>query len=471
MIERVGELALVDGFDSLIAGSGVANGSAAPGGASAVIQAIVSPLPALWESSDEQNLLRKAVLSVVTKVIAVGSNDAVAALMGSVILPLLTVATNPARPEAIYLMEDGLELWQAVLRRAPVVGFPAELSALFPNIATTLEQDFDFLRPAMFIVEAYVLTGGADFVHAHGAALAALFARVAGNVKPKAAQYVAKALEAVLRKVPRDGAQLLLSAGVLSTLVSAGLKSAAGARDAEPDFAVVLHLTVLARVLLTAPDIFGALGVAFAAAQQPAASPLAARALLIQLVDLWLDKFDAVGYSSAGPWRRKLWALSLVSLLGSGAVEMSNASARLMGAAPHPHPDDELLSRLDQILNVCIDVLSELESDVGPTGSPCAAHYLPQRAASDDELAHPGGASADDGDGRQRDPFVALERTEMLSDVVHTTDLRAFLMTQMQQCASLVGPNRYQAALAAVEPAMLQHLNPSSRPPPSPPPK
>ena len=72
---------------------------------------------------------------------------------------------------------------------------------------------------------------------------------------------------------------------------------------------------------------------------------------------------------------------------------------------------------------------------------------------------------------RQRDPFVALERTEMLSDVVHTTDLRAFLMTQMQQCASLVGPNRYQAALAAVEPAMLQHLNPSSRPPPSPPPK
>ena len=81
------------------------------------------------------------------------------------------------------------------------------------------------------------------------------------------------------------------------------------------------------------------------------------------------------------------------------------------------------------------------------------------------------GASADDGDGRQRDPFVALERTEMLSDVVHTTDLRAFLMTQMQQCASLVGPNRYQAALAAVEPAMLQHLNPSSRPPPSPPPK
>ena len=47
-----------------------------------------------------------------------------------------------------------------------------------------------------------------------------------------------------------------------------------------------------------------------------------------------------------------------------------------------------------------------------------------QRGASDDELTHPAGTSADDADGRQRDPFVALERTEMLSDVVYTTDLR-----------------------------------------------
>ena len=84
----------------------------------------------------------------------------------------------------------------------------------------------------------------------------------------------------------------------------------------------------------------------------------------------------------------------------------------------------KIISRLDQILSVCVDVLSELESDTGPSGSPCAAHYLPQRAASDDELAHPAGTGADDADGRQRDPFVALERTETLSDVVHTTDIR-----------------------------------------------
>ena len=70
-----------------------------------VVDAIVAPLPELWDGSDEQNLLRKAVLSVVTKVVAVASNDAVGRLMVPVVMPLLTVATNPARPEAVYLME------------------------------------------------------------------------------------------------------------------------------------------------------------------------------------------------------------------------------------------------------------------------------------------------------------------------------------------------------------------------------
>ena len=112
-------------------------------------------------------------------------------------------------------MEDGLELWQAVLRRAPAIGSPIQqqqqqqqqqqhtlqsmqgvqggqggqggpqppapppraasstpplnggggcaeslsttLLTLFPNIASILEQDFEFLRPAMFIVEVWTV--------------------------------------------------------------------------------------------------------------------------------------------------------------------------------------------------------------------------------------------------------------------------------------------------------------------------
>ena len=44
---------------------------------------------------------------------------------------------------------------------------------------------------------------------------------------------------------------------------------------------------------------------------------------------------------------------------------------------------DTMNRSIDQLLSVVVDVLSELESDANDvTGSPCAAHYLPQ--VSDD---------------------------------------------------------------------------------------
>jgi hypothetical protein len=52
-------------------------------------------------------------------------------------------------------------------------------------------------------------------------------------------------------------------------------------------------------------------------------------------------RFDTAGYSSSGPWRRKLWALALCSLLSS--------------------TDSEVLNRMDRILDVCANVLAEIE--------------------------------------------------------------------------------------------------------------
>ena len=65
----------------------------------------------------------------------------------------------------------------------------------------------------------------------------------------------------------------------------------------------MLHLTVLARVLLTAPDIFGTFSIAFATTQHvPAIAP---RALLIQLVDMWLEKArDPLACSSCESYSR-----------------------------------------------------------------------------------------------------------------------------------------------------------------------
>jgi hypothetical protein len=110
------------------------------------------------------------------------------------------------------------------------------------------------------------------------------------------------------------------------------------APEAASDVVVVQHVSLLARVALTSPGVLLLL------------LPLTAQGLMDvgALADLMLALFDQVG-SAGGLWRRKLWAMALLSLF-SGSV----GGAAAVGA---------MLPRLDQVLNVALDVLAEMEME------------------------------------------------------------------------------------------------------------
>ena len=241
---------------------------------------------------------------------------------------------------------------------------------------------------------------------------------------------MADALETLLRRFPSEAAAMLLRGGVLAKLLVTAVEldesdrggaggGIGGPPPAMDDQIMVHYIGLLARVMLTAPDQMGLL---LASPGVSDGSPAQVQARLMQLVDLWLKRFDALATSSsAGPWKRKLVALALVSLLPT---------------------DPALLQRLDLILSVCVDVLAETH-DPGVAGSPSrAAESEPATVAQSDRYTH-------------------NLRTLLQGDPVQTLDLGAFLQQKMGEAQVAVGPTVFQQALGAVDPVIMQQLQPA----------
>jgi len=375
------------------------------------VESIMQPLPQIWESTADQNLLRKSVLNITTLVVS--SLGSQASHLFGFVLPMLSLATDPTRPDTEYLLEDGLELWLSVMQQTP--SYTEPLHNLFPHVQRMLERDMEFVKQAMALTEAYIAMGGAQFLETHVQAVVQAFSLTVGEVKPKAVVFVTQAIETLLRRFPADGAAMLREGGILGKLLEPCLSTEASAANG-----MTLHLAVLARVMFTAPEQMQA----FLSAP-PISDGSADQVLgrVLQLVDLWLGNFDTLGaISSAGSWHRKLVTLALVSL---------------MPASPG------MFSRLDQVLDKCIDVLSEIETSGGD-----AAFTLlgsPVRAKA------PGVPDAPDF-------YTQCQRGMVQSDPVLTTNLRGFLEQKMAEAEAAVGSENFQQAMAAVDPALLAQL-------------
>eukprot|EP00752_Nemacystus_decipiens_P012244 g10853.t1 len=324
-------------------------------------QAAVAGLPGVWEATSSQTPLRCKCLQVMTHVVdALGSDKGPD--LDRIALAMVDVATKVGSDEAIYLMETGLELWLALLRHSK--DYVEGVHNLFPRIPQMLDTDLDNLKLAMLILEAHVVVGGTVFLQAHGPLVCTCFCRVVGQVKPKGAAFVSRALETLLRKFPVEASTMLADGGVLKQVAEACLAGVSDGGDSarEPDLVIVQHLTVLCRVLLAAPEVLRGVLQHLADSNKPTATPGAGGNigivgngdgspsanpdwLLAEVVGQMTGLFDSAGFSAAGVWRRRLWAMALLKLL--------------------PSANSGVVKNLDQIVNICVDVLTEEKEDGG----------------------------------------------------------------------------------------------------------
>lgn len=192
----------------------------------------------------------------------------------------------------------------------------------------------------------------------------------------------------------------------------------------EPDLVVTGYMSVLARILVYTPEHF----VGFLERHQEhlctALAAESAQSTLCTLVaDIWIDKMDSVGHSSSGPWRRKAWALALATLLSTG--------------------DQFYLDNLENIINISVDVLSEIED-------PEASAFIPSPAKN----APADGENTSDGEAKRK-------HTLFHSDPIFRLDLRVYLHESMEACRLKVGDNMFNAALSSVHSSILNQLNKS----------
>ncbi len=81
------------------------------------------------------------------------------------LLPVIHYSTSINSSEEVYLLEDGLLLWHAVLTEATQM--TPELLMLYPNNTAIMNRNNYHLKHCMKILEAYILLGQTEFVQVY----------------------------------------------------------------------------------------------------------------------------------------------------------------------------------------------------------------------------------------------------------------------------------------------------------------
>ena len=161
----------------------------------------------------------------------------------------------------------------------------------------------------MRITEHYLMLGGSQFLNDHSSTLQHVLRNVVGAVRPRGTAYTFLVVEALLRSFPVEGGLLLRDCGVLNTLVNACALTYYEDDKCEPDRVIVLYLTALARVFISAPPTFQSLF--------PAKIQSGARFGDEEWISLYLLKFQSAGNGAHGLLFQKLWAVLLMSVYPS----------------------------------------------------------------------------------------------------------------------------------------------------------
>jgi hypothetical protein len=279
-------------------------------------------------------------------------------------------------------------------------------------------------------------------------------------VLQQGAVQLVRLIECMLVVYGSDGAEvvaaavpLLIRACTKAAFVGGGGSGGGADSECEPDVVLCGYLTVLARLAFDHPPAFAAAlnnsSAASSAAASTGQSPHPAQSalqILMVLVELWLGKFDSVGYKS-GSWgnRRKAWALALCSVMphvmcgGVGGVGGSGVDAAAAGW---------MLEKVEEVLEVCAAVVSDLAEEAGAAGGMMSPAAMMRRNM------HSANASS----GEALVCGAERKKAVLASDRVGVCDLRAHLHRQLQACQAAVGEQPLAQAIARAEGSTRQDL-------------
>lgn len=261
----------------------------------------------------------------------------------SLIIPLIESSIEPNSETRVYLLEEALDLWAAVLEQTPSEDVPSEIIALVRYLSPLFEVASENLKKVLEITEAYIYLIPTEML-SNAAAILDPLASLLGAVKREATGMVTSLVELLIRSAESLGGlpalgeltPALLSSNVLATILS-GLHDAYVAHQTigphrklpQIDGPVETdYFNVIARMAVTSPSLLLS-----ALAATPLEEPIE------WLLTEWFSHMDSIGH----PAHKKLNCLALTSLLETGERWTS--------------------SRLQSLMSVWTDVINQLVED------------------------------------------------------------------------------------------------------------
>lgn len=360
----------------------------------------VQYLPLLWQETQDHSMLRCAVVATLVHLVrAIGklneSED-----VANFILSVISLSTDVRHECHVYLLEDGLELWQCVIEN---ISYPSPgFLQLFSNMPPLLENNLEHLRLCASVISAYVLLFPEDILQMYGETLIRIFADMLTDLRSEGIIVIMRLLELFMKVNPNRSCVLLkpLLPNIFEIIY----------KGEEFPTLMSLYLSILSRILLVSRDTF--IETISKLSENIQQTP---DEVLNKILDVWLQRMPLITQME----RKKLLGLALSSLL------VSNFRF--------------VYEKFHGIVLAVTEVLNDI-TRTDETGAHIDA--LLYSAENDDQSSY-------DTDHEYRKKQLALR------DPVHTIVLEEYFRSQIQNLQSDVGPAEFENFISTLDPPTL----------------
>ncbi|KAF2723521.1 ARM repeat-containing protein [Polychaeton citri CBS 116435] len=283
---------------------------------------IIGLLPPLWEQSGEEHLMKQAILTILSRLTNAMKSSSVP--FHGLMLPIIKGAVEPGSDTQIYLLDDALDLWGAILVQTPAGEASQDLLSLAQYLFSIFELGSENLRKALEMTESYILLAP-EYMLSERHAFFRAFASLLGTLRPDANGLVCNLLEIMTRSIEKIGGYEaatqtcvdMLETGAMGKLIE-GLYGAWRAHcttgplaERPPVDGIVEtdYFAVIARVVLGSTD--GACQAIQRASAAVTGADSGIEGTMKWLIEEWVSHFENMG----DPGRRKLMCLALTKLL------------------------------------------------------------------------------------------------------------------------------------------------------------
>lgn len=379
-------------------------------------------LPALWEQSGEEHMMKQSILTVFSRLLQALKQRS--ARFHGMLIPLIRNAVQSDSEMQVYLLEEALDLWHFLIAQTPAP-ISSDLLSLVDDLFPYFDRASESLRAALEIADSYLLLAPHEMLsdRYRKPLMTSLTSIIGPKSNTETIGMVCNCMEVMIRTAASIGGEAatkqtaseLAEIGFLPKTL-AGLRSAWVAHCTTGPLAKVPavdgvvetdYLAVLARILLASPSVF-----IEAINHTPLAAriddtdnlsstdyePVPAEGHIKWLLEEWFSHLDNIG----DPSRRKLMTLALTRLFATG------------------HP--AMLANLQLLMSLWTGLVTELCEPDPSNQNPGAGDAKPDLSSDSLVYADPVGLRVVEPDAPE-DPEMERRRMLQWHDEVHRVAL------------------------------------------------